>query len=223
MKDISFIIPIRVDTEDRIDNCLVILRFIKMHFPESEVLLMEQDAATKTDRILEVFPFVRRHFELNPGRFSKSAAVNSGVSLSSRMLICMCDTDILLHPEAIRRAAQFLRKNSGRVVIPHNKIFLDVSGALKDEISISLDMDKYGKVLRFSDAPVRDDLILRENNGGIFMAGKEVLQLVGGLNKKMISYGWEDAEFTRRVDKLGFYSFYVSRIQSCTSRPQART
>lgn len=209
MKDLTFIMPIRVDTEDRVDNCLTILHFLQQHFPQSEVLLMEQDAEIRTDRIVEAFPSVRRDFAFNPDRFSKSVAVNTGIVLATRALICMCDTDILLHPVAIRRAAEMLRKRRKRVVIPHNRMVLDVSGALKAEISRSLDMEKYGKVRRFVDAPIRADIVLRDNNGGIFMADKEVLVLEGGLNKKMISYGWEDSEFCRRLDKLGYYTFML--------------
>jgi len=209
MEDLTFIIPIRVDTQDRIDNCMTILRFLQRHFPQSEVLLMEQDAESRTDRVIEAFPSVRRDFVCNPDRFSKSVAVNTGIALATRGLICMCDTDILLHPDAIRRAATLLRKRRKRVVIPHNRMFLDVSGELKAEISGSLDLEKYGKVRCFADAPVRPDLVLRENNGGIFIADKEVLVLEGGLNKKMISYGWEDTEFSRRLDKLGYYTFML--------------
>lgn len=209
MKDLSFIIPIRVDTEDRIENCLTVLRFIQLHFTESEVLLMEQDSEPHTSKIVESFPWVRRNFEINQGRFSKSRAVNEGVALSTRPLICVCDTDILLHPDAIRQSCKILRQDRGRVVIPHNRIFVDVSGALKVEISNSLDMDKYGKVRRFSDAPVTSDNTTRDCSGGIFLAEKKVLLLSGGLNKKMVSYGWEDTEFIRRLDKLGQYTFML--------------
>lgn len=209
MRELTFIIPIRVDTEDRVDNGLTVLRFIQMHFPQSEVLLMEQDSKIRTERIVEAFPAVQRNFELNPGRFSKSLAVNTGIALSTRELICMCDTDILLHPDALRRAVQIISKNSGCVVIPHNRIFMDVSGALKTEIAKTLDMEKFGRVRSFSNAPVRAGLELRDCNGGIFLAKKEVLILSGGLNKKMISYGWEDTEFIRRLDKLGYYTFML--------------
>lgn len=209
MKDLSFIIPIRVDTEDRIDNCLTVLRFLFIHFPESEVLLMEQDSLVRTQRLQETFPMIRHDFLLNPDRFNKSLAVNTGIALSTRPMVCMCDTDILLHPEAIRRAARMVRGNIKRVVIPYNRMVLNVSGDIKAEIVTSLDLEKYGRVRRFSDAPVRDDLALRENNGGIFVADKEVLVLEGGVNKKMISYGWEDSEFSRRLDKLGYYTFML--------------
>lgn len=209
MNDLSFIIPIRVDTEDRVDNCLTVLRFLQLHFPSSEVLLMEQDSEPRTAKIVQSFPAIRWNFEVNPGRFSKSRAVNDGVALSTRSLVCMCDTDILLHPDAIRQAAKMLRKGLGRVVIPHNRIFMDVSGALRAEISASLDMETYGKTRRFSDAPARPDNATRDCNGGIFLAEKKVLLLSGGLNKKMISYGWEDTEFIRRLDKLGQYTFML--------------
>lgn len=212
MKDLTFIIPIRVDTEDRIDNCLTVLRFLNLHFPKSEVLLMEQDAETHTERVQQAFPSVLRHFELNQGRFSKSRAVNRGIMLSTRAIICMCDTDILLHPDAIRTAATICRTQAGRVVIPHNRIFMDVSGAMKAEIASSLDMEKYGKVRRFSDTPVRADVASRDCNGGIFVASKEVLMIAGGLNKKMISYGWEDTEFIRRLDRLGYYTIMLPQF-----------
>lgn len=212
MNDLSFIIPIRVDSEDRIINCLTIMRFIARHFPQSEVQLIEQDAEIRTARITAAFPSIRHDFELNPSWFSKSRAVNKGVALSTKPLICMCDTDILLHPDAIRQACAMLRVRAGTVVIPHNRIFVDVSGAMRAQISESLDMETYGRVRRFSDAPQHADMTVRDCNGGIFLAAKETLQLTGGLNRKMISYGWEDTEFIRRLDKLGYYTFMLGEF-----------
>ena len=209
MQDLTFIIPIRVDTDDRIENCLTILRFLQQNFPESEILLMEQDAEMRTDCILNAFPAVKRYFAPNPGRFEKTTTVNMGIALATRPIICMYDTDILLHPSAVRQAATMLRSRKNRVVIPYNRIVIDVSGQLKSEISGSLDMEKFGTVRRFANTPTRSDLSVRENNGGIFIANKEVLMLEGGLNKKMISYGWEDAEFSKRFDKLGYYTFML--------------
>jgi len=210
MNDLTFIIPIRVDTEDRVDNCLTVLRFLQQHFPDAETLLMEQDAEIKTQRIVASFPAVRRNFEHNTSRFSKSRAVNTGIELATRSLICMCDTDILLHPDAIRKACSILRKKMGRVVIPHNRIFVDVSGVKKAQIADTLDMDRYGRVRRFADAPGGEDVATRDCNGGIFLAEKEVLLINGGLNQKMISYGWEDTEFIRRLDKLGYYTLMLA-------------
>lgn len=209
MKDLTFIIPIRVDTDDRIENCLTVLRFLRQHFPLSEVMLLEQDSVVRTDRIVDAFPNIKRRFSHNPGHFSRSKGINDGVAAASGALVCACDTDILLHPEAIRRGAAILRSRRRRIVIPYNRIVLDVSGALKADISRSLDMERYGKVRRRADAPSRADLAVRINSGGIFMADRDVLLLEGGMNKKMIAYGWEDAEFCRRFDKIGYYTFML--------------
>ena len=209
MDDLSFIIPIRVDSEDRINNCLAILRFITRYFPGAQVQLIEQDTVSKTGRIVAAFPLVQHTFELNSGRFNKARAVNQGVLGSARALICMCDTDILLHPDAIRQACARLRAQRGRVVIPHNRICIDVSGAMKDEIVAEGDLDRYGKVRRFRDVPRRKDANARDCNGGIFLAARETLLLGGGVNSKMISYGWEDTEFVRRFDRLGYYTILL--------------
>ena len=206
MDDLSFIIPIRVDSEDRINNCLAIVRFITTHFPGAEIQLIEQDTVTKTAQVIAAYPMVRHDFELNAARFNKARAVNKGVLNTARALICMCDSDILLHPDAIHRACTILRKKRGRIVIPHNRIFMDISGTMKSEMVAGYDLDRYGRIRRFSDVPRRSDVTARDCNGGIFLAERETLLLGGGLNAKMVSYGWEDTEFIRRFDRLGYYT-----------------
>jgi predicted glycosyltransferase involved in capsule biosynthesis len=42
------------------------------------------------------------------------------------------------------------------------------------------------------------------------LACREIVALEGGYNKKMISYGWEDTEFFKRLNKLGYYSVMLS-------------
>lgn len=211
MHDLSFIIPIRVDSDDRINNCLAILRFLTTHFPAAEIQLVEQDTVSRTAQVVAAYPSVCHDFELNTERFNKARAVNKGALAASRALICMCDSDILLHPEAIRTACAILRQKRGRIVIPHNRIFVDISAAMKSEMMDSYDLDQYGTIRRFSDVPRRGDVTSRDCNGGIFLAEKQTLLLGGGLNTKMVSYGWEDTEFIRRFDRLGYYTTMLPR------------
>ena len=58
MHELSFVIPIRVDTPDRLENCGAILRFLTAHFPESEIQLIEQDVESQTGRLRDAFPQV---------------------------------------------------------------------------------------------------------------------------------------------------------------------
>lgn len=210
MNDLTFIIPIRVDSEDRLNNCHAILRFLTSSFPDSEILLIEQDETSKTDQIVSDFPSVKKLFVFNAGRFSKSNAINLGILSAKRDFICMYDTDVLIHPEAMSKAVSILRRRISRVVIPFNLICVDVSGASKAMLASSLDIERYGRIMNLLHLPTNGDLTARIVNGGIMVADREVLLLEGGYNKKMISYGWEDTEFLKRFDKLGYYSLLLS-------------
>ena len=55
MDDLSFIIPIRVDSDDRINKCVTILRFITRYFPAAEIQLREQDMVSELARSLPRF------------------------------------------------------------------------------------------------------------------------------------------------------------------------
>lgn len=210
IENLTFIIPIRVDTEDRIYNCETILRFIEKRFPLSEVILIEQDDFSKTDSLVKRFSQVRKIFTKNEGRFSKTRAMNLGITLASRPYICVYDTDVLIHPDAIFHALKILEAGIIRIVIPFNLIFADVSGNLRAEISRTLDLETYGKISSLNAMPRHEDLKVRVLNGGIMLACREIVALEGGYNKKMISYGWEDTEFFKRLNKLGYYSVMLS-------------
>lgn len=212
MADLTFIIPIRVDTEDRIHNCSTVLRFLEKNFPLSEVLLIEQADVSCTDDLASHFANVKKFFDHNTGRFSRSNAMNLGISLATRPYICMYDSDILIHPMAIYRSVMILKSRITRIVIPFNMIFADVSGKLKEEISKNLDVGRFGRISSLAAIPDNADLKIRILNGGILLADRNVIALEGGFNKKMISYGWEDTEFFKRFDKLGYYSFMLSEF-----------
>src|SRR5271155_950509 len=98
MREVSFVIPIRVDTPDRLENCDAILRFLTLHFPESEIQLIEQDVQTKTEHLRRSFPNAVWHFEFNDKHFSRGGAINTGLLKSTRSCVCAYDTDILLDP-----------------------------------------------------------------------------------------------------------------------------
>src|SRR5271155_266520 len=100
MREVSFAIPIRVDTPDRLENCGAILRFLTAHFPQSEIQLIEQDVHTRTPTLRAAFPGVVWHFELNDKHFSRGAAINTGLLKSTRPYVCAYDTDILVDPAA---------------------------------------------------------------------------------------------------------------------------
>jgi glycosyltransferase involved in cell wall biosynthesis len=209
MYELSFVIPIRVDTPDRLENCGAILRFLTRHFPESEIQLIEQDVASQTGALRNAFPQVVWHFDFNDKHFSRGIAINTGLLKSTRPYVCAYDTDILVDPAALRLAASLVSAHRWPIVIPFNLIFVELSGARRKAVIDSLDITGLSTITRLADVPKHPDISSRILSGAIMMCDRELAVMEGGYNRKMVSYGWEDIEFFKRFEKLGHYSYML--------------
>lgn len=209
MHDLSFVIPIRVDTPDRLENCETILRFLLKHFPEAEIQLIEEDTQTKTASLRQAFPTVAWHFKFNDKHFSRGAALNTGFLRSSRRCVCAYDTDILLDPRAVRRAVRLIRSGRWSIVIPFNLIFVELSGGRRKSVIESLDIGGLSRIARLTDVPKHPEIAARVLSGAIMLCDRDIAVMEGGYNRKMISYGWEDIEFFKRFEKLGYFSYML--------------
>ena len=212
MHDLSFVIPIRVDTPDRLENCETILRFLLKHFPEAEIQLIEEDTQTKTASLRQSFPTVVWHFKFNDKHFSRGAALNTGFLRSTRRCVCAYDTDILLDPSAVRKAVSLIRSGRWSIVIPFNLIFVELSGERRKSVIESLDIGGLSGIAKLSDVPKHPEIAARVLSGAIMLCDRDIAVMEGGYNRKMVSYGWEDIEFFKRFEKLGYFSFMLSNF-----------
>jgi glycosyl transferase family 2 len=210
MHELSFVIPIRVDTPDRLENCATILRFLTKHFPHSEIQLIEQDVRSQTVSLRKSFPQVIWHFEFNDKHFSRGAAINTGLLRSTRVCVCAYDTDILIDPAALRLSVSLITSGRWPIVIPFNLIFVELSGERRRELIDSLDITGLSTIARLSAVPKHPEIDSRVLSGAIMMCDKALAVMEGGYNRKMISYGWEDIEFFKRFEKLGYFSYMLS-------------
>ncbi len=140
---------------------------------------------------------------------------------ATRRFVAVYDADVLFDPRAITSAVRLLRAGPIRAVLPFNSIFADVSGDLASSIGSTLDVGAAGLVTNARRAPSLPGLRIRVVKGGVFLGECDVLQLEGGFNKKMVSYGWEDVEVIHRLTKLGYRVFQLRRF-SCVHLDHAR-
>lgn len=209
MKDITFIIPIKIDTNDRMENCSTILRFLSLFFPESEVLIIEIDGFSKVSELRQLYPSFSFYLVKRDDFFSRSLATNKGIELSTRSIICIYDADILLDPKAIVNAVDIIKRGYFPIVLPYNGLVLDVKKNLRRKIISTLEFDDFSKFKSFLSVPKDYDISTRWTQGGIMLADKQTLVIEGGYNQNMISYGWEDSECAERFKKLGCYYLYL--------------
>jgi GT2 family glycosyltransferase len=66
------------------------------------------------------------------------------------------------------------------------------------------------RIRHLADVPKHPDIGSRILSGAIMVCDRDLAVMEGGYNRKMISYGWEDIEFFKRFEKLGYYSYMLS-------------
>jgi GT2 family glycosyltransferase len=204
LTNLTFIIPVRIDTADRLWNLSTILRFIEQRLGGAEIVVVEQDAQSQLAQVLARHPGVRHVFRADSGWFRKAECVNAGALAATRRYVCCYDTDILLAPQAMQDALKAMAHEGWKLVLPFNRIFLDVRGALRQRLGETLDLGPLGQLRSMKTAGTVPDASVRFVEGGIFIAERETFLAEGGLNRHMVSYGWEDTELHKRFTKLGY-------------------
>ncbi len=211
--NISIIIPIRIDNSPRLNNLNHCLSFLTAHFPEAEIIVVESDSKTKLENVRSTFNTVAFYLLNTKERFSRSETMNYGVNKASMPIIATWDADIIIHPNAIAEAYKLITKQKFKVISPHNTVVLNIKGNLLKEFVKNFDFNLVPYVNRIRskhdhhEADIKSGLL-----GGIAMFEKEALLNAGGYNRNMISYGWEDIEVLKRLNKLGYYYYIMGNF-----------
>lgn len=211
-KNLAFVIPVRIDTEDRLFNLEVVLRFLTKFMPAAEVIIVEQDISSKLLELLVDYPAIGHLFCKTDARFRKADAVNMGVKATNRTYVCMYDADVLIHPDALIASLKAMSRWKWRIVVPFNRIFIDVNGSYRTKVASTLDFSEICRISKLCEVPTNHEISARFLNGGLFITHRETFLAVGGMNKKMISYGWEDTEIFKRFTKLGYHVLHIAEF-----------
>lgn len=204
---LSVVFPVRLDGADRLENLDASSRYVRRHFSDAELILVEADRTSKVPQeIIDRFDDVILLPSDAP--FSKSQCMNAGLMKCTRPVVAFYDVDVLVHPDAAAWAIEQIQSGRYPVALPFNGVFVDISGARRKSVIEHLSVgvlaeDAMAEINALADATAR---IV---DGGVFLADREMITLEGGYNSRMISYGWEDVEVLLRLEKLGYYRCYA--------------
>jgi hypothetical protein len=203
LSDLSVVIPIKIDHQDRLDNLKCVVTFFNKYFINYELIIIEQSTEQRCN-FLENQSNINYEFRQKEGLIHRTVMLNDGFKKSNRKFISSYDTDVIFNPSAIGVTMDFLRK--GEVfVFPYNGIFVNVSGHWKQHYINHTDCDAYPKYTHGNIPPVDGFSILHPSSvGGAVFFNKEVFMKHGGYNKKFIAWGFEDNELVTRYSKLGY-------------------
>jgi predicted glycosyltransferase involved in capsule biosynthesis len=192
-KDLTFIIPLRCESADRLRNLNLCLHWIKQKYnspvivKESNILPLGQNICNKFNNVIYLFE------ETNDKIFHRTKLLNDMIELCETQYILNFDCDVILPTENIDESLIKLNNNFS-FVYPYGY------GHSQKRIHNS-DWENFKINLNLNELNVDT---WTSQYGHCFIADLKIYKKAFGENEEFLSYGPEDQERFFRFKKLGY-------------------
>ena len=195
--DVTFLIPIRIDTNDRLENLYTIINYIDQNF-NTTIILLEADKQQVVDRTL--LPSIVKTIFIKDKEFwfHRTRYNNHMIMEAQTPIVALYDADVIVEVDEIWNAVNLIRTNQCKVALPYDGTFISVHD--REQINIftrNLDI----KVLKADGISIVNK---HTSCGGAVFLDKETYVQCGMENEGFHKWGPEDVERLRRLDILGF-------------------
>lgn len=199
MKDLTFIIPVRIDSDVRLQNLLLVLDYLLSHTQESFFILLEGDTCRRVSGLPENSR-IRYLFEKDDNPvFYRTRYLNRMTALVCTPVIAVWDTDVLVEENLILEALEHLRSGKADFVLPYNGRVYQVTPFLQDIYR------EYSDLSVLTGRIGMMPLMYGTNSyGGCFMANRDKYVEAGMENEHFYGWGPEDIERVKRWEILGY-------------------
>ncbi|UCS95061.1 hypothetical protein KZP23_08640 [Echinicola marina] len=195
LKDLSFLIPVRIDHPDRLFNLEVIIAYLRKYF-DTSIWIWENDVNQKVPNWIKENTHYR--FESShEGVFRRTRINNKLIKACDTPLAVLYDTDVIILPKQLINSVEMIRQQEARFSLPYDGRFVQV--------------DRYHRKLF---AKLLEPAILMESLsafavdtylsvGGCFIFDRAAYRKCGMENEGIAGWGHDDAERVKRLGKLG--------------------
>jgi len=192
-KDVTFIIPIRFDSEDRKRNFKITINFLEKTF-DTNIIVLESDKDSNEEFVRTVSSKLNYVFEKSENNlFHRTKLLNVMTKMSETNIVVNYDIDVVFKPDQYLACREIL-KNGFNFVFPYSGKFYDIKPSFFEKVESS-DFDSIDLNLC--------TLFNPNSFGGALFFNKDVYQSIGLENENFISWGHEDWERIGRIQKMG--------------------
>jgi hypothetical protein len=189
LKDITFIIPIRLDSIARLENLLLTIDYLTEQF-ETHILVLE--AAPYCNGLISnilkgkiVYKFVEDRDDI----FYRTKYLNEMTDEVQTPYLAIWDADVIIENIQIEEAVQKLRAGEADIVFPYDGHFYDVTTYLRIHYLCNRDIAIFKRNETKMNLPYGMDMI-----GGAIIVNREKYVYAGKENLQFYGWGPEDAE-----------------------------
>jgi hypothetical protein len=216
LRDVTFIIPIFLDTPERARNLQSNIAFLDSLF-ETQILVGEKIAPDSAPcAFLQEYSRHNaslQHFPHAPGRsrdvFHRTRMLNILMSKVQTPFVCNLDCDAVFAVSQYLNAVGLLRTGETDFVFPYIKPYVSIPQNAQNEV---LEILKTRPLDESEIERLSDFASNHHSLGGAIFGVTEIYRACGGENEGFIGWGLEDNERVVRFEKLGRR---ISRTPGC--------
>jgi len=204
MYDLTFLIPTRIETEDRLRNIISSVSYLLRHIPAKIIVKEVSDHPTFQ---LRAIPEIKKYAdtsnltylyeETQEPLFCKSKVLNDLIIASNTKVVANYDADCILPLESYHQAYTAINEDKADVVYPYGcgiyQWCSDYNQDIYEEFVNQLDISVLDKQKKLSNSTIGwTQFVNRQKYIDSYM-----------MNENFISWGCEDDEFYYRMSVLG--------------------
>lgn len=196
LMEMTFLIPVMIDSEERHKNLLTIVRYLQKYF-RTNIIILEYGETCQVD-ISAFDEFCERIYMPGENKlFSRTHLNNILINAAKTKYITLYDVDVIVPTSQIVQAVTAMKIKGIDMVFPYDGCFVNV-----DTVSGSI----FSKILSEEFLAVNKDKYFISSTrsfGGCVMINRDVYIECGGDNELITSWGPDDIERYLRLKILG--------------------
>lgn len=202
LRDVTFMIPCRLESADRRRNLRVLLSYLTRYLDTNIIICEDNPEGQEVPALTDAMGLARTaytyiHLAGNDTPFThKSKQINVMAEAATTPIVVVQDTDVVVEPTQYPFARNAVRAGAA-MACPFNGLFYDIG---PDYVAT---VEKHLSVAALDLLDPRNELLYKNSYAGTVFFDRAVFTRHGGFNENFMSWGWEDFEIFQRLEKLG--------------------
>lgn len=199
LSDVTFLILVRLDSIDRLENVLEIIRFLSSNF---ETNIWVSEYSSYNNGLLDKFLDEKIRYIFNEDHdpiLYRTKFLNQMTLTAESPYVAIWDTDVIAPIDQIEMAVELLRNGKADFVFPYDNCCFDTSPILR---KLYLQEGKIEFLTQNTEK--MKEMYSPKCVGGAFLANLNAYKEAGLENEKFYGWGLEDGERFSRFSNLGY-------------------
>lgn len=196
LSDVRVLIPLRIDSYDRLRNVELVIKFILKNF-KTVISVLEVDNEPRLPNELKAMIDYKFLYSDSPV-FHRTKANNILIRNCNSEFGIIYDSDVIINPVQILEAIESLRSGRNAIAFPYDGRFIDVDRFNKEIFAKCLSFE----FLEYEMSVFR--VITFNSVGGCFIFNTNIYKKCGMDNEGIVGWGHDDAERVKRLKTMGY-------------------